>query len=307
MPVLNKTPVYRDIPELVEDCYARLLSHKMVGRKWGLPYHFYRPALTKYSPCQWLWDSGWHMIVWSYRQPQNSIAELETLLQFQRPDGFIPETIFWETDKRLKIVLDLSLFYSHKEYSDLTQMPMLAYSLRAIWQATRDKQLLQKFVPRLVKNLEWWQSRDHDHDGLTSIIHPWESGMDASPIYDPAFHLNRPRPWDMYYHFWRLIHDYGRIGWDQDAILKREWFNFEDVGLCSVYADGWGVLADLAAEFDAGLAARCRQQHQQYQTAVLRKCWDPERRQFVSYFHQQGVEKASRSGDSSGFASLVAG
>lgn len=30
-----------------------LLSHQMIGTKWGLPYHFYRPSLQKYGPDQW--------------------------------------------------------------------------------------------------------------------------------------------------------------------------------------------------------------------------------------------------------------
>ena len=37
----------------------------MIGHKWGLPFHFYRPSLQKYGAYQWLWDSGSHQIVWS--------------------------------------------------------------------------------------------------------------------------------------------------------------------------------------------------------------------------------------------------
>jgi len=83
------------------------------------------------------------------------------------------------------------------------------------------------------------------------------------------------------------------VGWNQQTILQREWFNVEDVGLCSVYTDGWGILASLAEEFDRELAIRCRIQHLRYQEAIIRKCWDEERGQFVSYFHQNGVEIVS--------------
>jgi hypothetical protein len=65
------------------------------GTKWDLPFHFYRPSLQKYGPYQWLWDSGSHQIVWSHRNVSNSIADLRTMLQFQQPDGRIPEIIFW--------------------------------------------------------------------------------------------------------------------------------------------------------------------------------------------------------------------
>ena len=33
-----------------------------------------------------------------------------------------------------------------------------------------------------------------DHDGLVVIMHPWESGLDASPLYDPAHGIKKPNP-----------------------------------------------------------------------------------------------------------------
>ena len=291
---IDSAKTYRNTGELVEGCYSLLKLLEISGTGWRKPYHFYRPALTKYSPFQWLWDSGWHMIVWSHRQPENAIADLRTLLQFQEQDGFIPEIIFWKQNKLLRKLSGLVAGYSHEEFTDITQMPMLAYSVRAIWQATHEKSLLEEFVPKIVKFLEWWQHRDHDDDGLVSIIHPWESGIDASPTYDPVFHLNNPRYWNMYPNFWRLLYAYRKAGWDRRTILKREWFNVEDIGLCSIYADGWGVLSSLAESFDSELAAQCSIQHRRYQEAIIRKCWDKEREQFVSYFHQDGVEKVSR-------------
>ena len=169
---------------------------------------------------------------------------------------------------------------------------MLAYSVRALWNATQDKELLGEFVPRIVKYLEWWESRDHDKDGLVSIIHPWESGIDASPTYDPVFGLYRPTLYQIYSRFFKLYRIYRKLNWNEQVILRGEWFNVEDVGLCSVYADGWGVLVSLAQEFDSKLAARCQQRNKIYQDAIIRKCWNDKREQFVSYFHKDGEEKA---------------
>ena len=291
---VKKTKAFMNVRELVEKCYTILKSHEVVGTNWGKNYQFYRPALRKYGAYQWLWDSGWHMIVWSHYRPWNAVADLRTLLRFQQPDGFIPEIIFWKQNALLRKLNKLASGYSQEEYADLTQMPMLAYSVRAMWQATRNKDLLKEFVPKIVKFLEWWQYRDHDNDGLVSIIHPWESGIDASPTYDPAFRLQNPKFHQMYPKFWRLLRIYHKVGWNLQTILGEEWFNVEDVGLCSVYADGWGVLASLAGEFDNELAARCLAQNKKYEEAVIRKCWDKEHEQFVSYFHQDGLEKVSR-------------
>ena len=40
-------------------------------------------------------------------------------------------------------------------------------------------------MPKLVEYYEWWAKiRQPDNDGLRVVIHPWESGLDASPMYD---------------------------------------------------------------------------------------------------------------------------
>jgi hypothetical protein len=88
--------------------------------------------------------------------------------------------------------------YTKTEYNDITQMPVLPYSLRSIYNATGDVDLLQEFVPKLVKHFEWWRTtRALDDTGLVTIIHPWESGLDLSPAYDAALGVDpasRARP-----------------------------------------------------------------------------------------------------------------
>jgi hypothetical protein len=46
-------------------------------------------------------------------------------------------------------------------------------------------------VPGVAALLEWWaDTRDPENTGLVGIIHGWESGLDASPAYDEAYHNN---------------------------------------------------------------------------------------------------------------------
>lgn len=302
---------YSTVSEVIEACYQHLESNLQEGERWGLKYRFYKPAQTKYGPHQWLWDSGWHQIVWSHRNVEYSIADLRTLLQFQQPNGFIPEMIFWGYKKGLESVLEKVAGYSKKIlknektgkiykgvfWTDISQMPMLAYSLRAIWEATNDEKLLKEFVPKLVRYQEWWhKERDPDKDGLISIIHPWESGLDASPIYDPVFDFfEYPVPEKKYYaHFIKLLLLYRwKARWNIQKILKRGWFNVEDIGVCSVYTDAWSVLAKLAEHFDTTLASMCRDFNKQYSDKLVEKAWDEKREQFVSFYHTKGVEKVS--------------
>jgi hypothetical protein len=45
-------------------------------------------------------------------------------------------------------------------------------------------------LPKLVRYFQWWRTTRDSGDGLVSIIHNWESGLDASPAYDQMFHVN---------------------------------------------------------------------------------------------------------------------
>jgi hypothetical protein len=165
--------------DVLQQCYDTLEANLCEGTKWGLPFRFYRPSLQKYSPDQWLWDSGAHMIVWSHRNASNSVEELRTLLRMQRPDGFVPEEIFWGARTQLEDD-ELRLQWSNTRHSDITQYPVLPYALRAIYAATKDAALIAEFLPPLVRNMLWWRRARDDGDGLVSILHNWE-GLDASP------------------------------------------------------------------------------------------------------------------------------
>ncbi len=294
-PFFSKSMKYNSEKEIVEACYSYLESHLVEGTRWGMKYRFYKPANTKYGPHQWLWDSGWHMIVWSHRKPENAIEDLRTMLQFQQPNGFIPEMIFWGGKLFLERIASIFFGYSNDRYTDISQMPMLAFSLRAIWDATKDVELMKEFVPKMVKYFDWWANeRDPDHDGLVSIIHPWESGIDASPVYDPAHYVKNPTYKQLYPRFLKLLYWYKRkYKWDQQKILASGRFNVEDVGLNAVYASGWGILADLANKFDGELSKYCKNQQQRFESAILTKCWSPKDNMFVTYFHQDGKEKIS--------------
>ncbi len=294
---------FPSIDAMKDKCYEYLKSHECIGERWGKKYQFYFPANTKYGHHQWLWDSGFHMISWSHKDVQNSIADLRTMLQFQRPDGFIPEIIFWgeeqSSGKKLLTKLFGKVFgYSREDYTDITQMPMLPFALRAIWNATKDVDLLKEFLPKLVEYFDWWENtRDPDGDGLVSIVHPWESGIDASPIYDPAFKIkekDQGKFWKMYPKFLLIQKDYRqKAKWDIQKILAMEKFNVEDVGVCSVYAAGWGILSELASEYDQYLSARCKDKQNFFEKAILYKCWNQRLGRFVSFYHQGGEEHVS--------------
>ncbi len=287
---------YQNVHELREAAYDYLTSHKVEGTRWDKDYYFFKPANTKYGSHQWLWDSGFHMILWAYEKPENSIRDLRTMLKFQQPNGFIPEMIYWTEKDWPNKVMDCFFGYSNSKYTDISQMPMLGYSLRAIWKNTKDEAVLKEFLPKLVEYLKWWDNeRDPDDDGLLSIIHPWESGLDASPLYDPAHGVHDPGFWALYPKFLFLLFKYQhKAKWNIKKILKRGWFNFEDVGVCAVYADNWDVLGTLAGDLgDKHTEEFCHLKSKEYQIKIIEKCWDDKAQQFVSYYHQKDKELVS--------------
>lgn len=105
-----------DISKILDSCYDYLEQHLCEGRKWGKPFHFYRPSVEKYTADQWLWDSGAHMIVWSQKNVNNAVLDMRTMLQMQQPDGRIPEQIYW-SDRTAKEDAELLLMYSNTQFT----------------------------------------------------------------------------------------------------------------------------------------------------------------------------------------------
>jgi len=144
------------------------------------------------------------------------------------------------------------------------------------------------------------------------IIHNWESGLDASPAYDPAFHthvtsLNESAWLHLYPKFWELVETY-KLGyhWNVTAILERDqapslgpddkldtWFVVKDLAVNSVYASGWAVLAELARELgDVTVGAECDAEYTTTREGIINKMWSKDQGHFQTlYVDSDGVEK----------------
>ena len=306
-------PINTTMAGIIDTCYYYLTLHECTGSKWDLNFHFYRPSLEKYSPDQWLWDSGSHMITWTHRNVTNSILDMRTMLQMQQPTGFIPEEIFW-SKKTFKENAEIKLQYSNDKYTDITQMPVLPYSLKAMSKAIDDvntkNTVIKEFLYPLINYFKWWRQERDMGDGLVVIIHNWESGLDASPAYDPAFHVyitdvNDTSFHQLYPKFIELAESYKLLyNWDIQKILDRtksrskhldRWFVVKDIGLNCVYASGWKVLADMALEIgDVDTANECIAQYKISRDAIINKMFISSQGHFNSlYIDNDGKEKNS--------------
>jgi len=150
------------------------------GERDGIAYSYTEPSPGRY-PWQWYWDSCFAAIAWRRFDPAQARAELESLLAAQRPDGFLGHTIFW----RRPVSLLRRAFYNVASRGSLQtetiQPPLLAWAWRIAVGDPREE-------PRILRQIEWLRAnRDLEGDGLLWILQPDESGLDASPKFDPVW------------------------------------------------------------------------------------------------------------------------
>ena len=149
---------------------------------------------------------------------------------------------------------------------------MLALAWEAVADASPDDPgFASEALDALRLHYDWLdRHRDPDADGLISIIHPDESGLDDSPKYDEVF------GWMSHYlpgYFW-LVERSRRLGYDSKAIIERYDEHVEDVLVNTLYALSLRALGRLLGEGPEGeYTARA----DRTEAALLERCWDPER------------------------------
>lgn len=157
-----------------------LRANWLEGERDGTRFAYTRPSPGRY-PWQWYWDSCFAAIAWRRFEPARARAELETLLAAQREDGFIGHTVFWDRP----VSLSRYPFYNVRSRRSLQtgtiQPPLLAWA----WRIAVGDPLAE---PRIAAQVEWLsRRRDLERDGLLWIVQPDESGLDASPKFDPVW------------------------------------------------------------------------------------------------------------------------
>lgn len=250
--------------------HAVLLANWRAGRLAdGTEYGFSCPAPPRYRH-QWYWDSCFHAIVWRHFEPRRARSELRTLVRAGRLDGFIPHTVFWHDAARWRRA---PFYATHSVRGDRAtahiQTPMLALAWELVAEASPDRPGFRtEALDALRLHYDWLDAhRDPDRDGLISIIHPDESGLDDSPKYDGVF------GWMRHYmpgYFW-LVERSRRLGYDSQAIIERYDEHVEDVLVNVLYALSLRALARLAD--DEAYARRADRVEQ----ALLDRCWDEDR------------------------------
>jgi hypothetical protein len=150
------------------------------------------PARALY-PHQWSWDTGFVAIGLAHHNPTRGWRDLRSLFESQWPDGRVPHIVF-DPDVAEREYFPGPAFWtvapwpggSARPTSGVTQPPVHAIAAWRLYQRTGDVDELAWLYPRLVAQQDYLASaRDLGGAGLASIVHPWESGLDNSPAWDP--------------------------------------------------------------------------------------------------------------------------
>ncbi len=150
------------------------------GSRGETRFAYTQPSPGRY-PWQWYWDSCFAAIVWRHFEPARAEAELRSLLAAQREDGFIGHTIFWDHPVSLGRLPFYNVASRSSFQTETIQPPLLAWAWRiAVGDPAAE--------PGIVAQAEWLaRHRDLDGDGLLWIVQPDESGLDASPKFEPVW------------------------------------------------------------------------------------------------------------------------
>ena len=218
-----------------------------------------KPAPIQY-PHQWNWDSAFIAIGFSHYDTERAKTEILSLLSGQWKNGMIPHIIyssdtsgyFPDSQRWLSDSIQ-SEIPTGKLTSGISQPPLITIAVKEV-AGHADLKFLRQVYPCLLAYHRWFHTaRDPSNEGLVSIIHPWESGMENSPRWcevlenlkiseRPVYkrkdqiHVNlsqRPSDYeyDRYVYLMDLIRD---MNYEHEQILEKSPFVVQDVLLNSI-------------------------------------------------------------------------
>jgi len=257
------------------------------------------PALY---PHQWSWDSACIAIGYSHLNPARGEQELRSLFLGQWRNGLLPHIVFapgqdyfpgpefWRTESSADAP-------PSPRTSGIVQPPVHATSVLQVYRSEEDTDRAAGFLAELFPKLEAWhgylyRERNRGGDGLIEIWHPWESGMDNSPLWDhvlsridldgqvPDYEridrtlvdpAERPTDWE-YDRYAYLVKLYRDLRYDAVAIREECPFVLHDVLFNSLLVQSNRDLAELANH--AGADPKPHEQRAALTAAALEQLWD---------------------------------
>ena len=274
------------------------------------------PARRLY-PHQWSWDTAFIAIGLAHVGPARAWHDLRSLFEAQWQDGRVPHIVFDPATAEGDYFPGPTFWavpaYGNRPAHGSTGLVQPAMHAIAAWEVYRRAaahgtdaakeaaEQLAWLYPRLVKQQEYLLGRrDAGGDGLASIVHPWESGLDNSPAWDRAmaavpadmslldrFHRRdldvadaAHRPTDVdYARYVGLVVSYRDHGYADDGLAQRHDFLVECPAFNAILGAAELALSRIAAVLGAD-AEPHRDRAQRITDAIGRHLYDPQTRTF---------------------------
>jgi glycogen debranching enzyme len=193
-----------DAPTRLREQDARLARRALAVLDANWLGHATKPSPRLY-PHQWSWDSACIAMGYAHWNQERAETELRSLFAGQWANGLVPHIVFASSDGRYFPGPD---FWQVRrspdapdrfETSGIVQPPIHATAAWRVYQRAGDRSRGAAFLEELAPKLAAWhgylyRERTRGGDGLVEIWHPWESGMDNSPLWDEALARIRPAP-----------------------------------------------------------------------------------------------------------------
>lgn len=272
-----------DAADLTEACRAMFVRHRVDG--FGGLFHV--PATHEY---RWLfaWDSGYHALALQHIDRDLARGELRTLYAANTTDdGLLAhEQPLPGSAARVALITEwLGPIYRPDGRSWLIDPPVAAYAAATLFQPGDGTELLGA-ASRHLRAME--TVRRLPDGGGPVILHPLESGADASPLFDDLIDASSRSSFLAGHH--RLSEVNLGAGWSVERLLATDdAFIVSDpiVGgwrllALEAMADAWRRAGDLAqaAAFDASADAAAE--------TLIRELWHDDLELFVGFDHVRG-------------------
>ncbi len=182
------TQMNEELVELTERAKA-VLDGNWLGQSTKPSPHLY--------PHQWNWDSGFIAMGYARYNQIRAQQELSSLFSAQWKNGMLPQIVFnkgalggyfpepdfWQSERSPQ-------FPGNVLTSGITMPPVHAIAALRVFNHARDQDAAREWLadmyPRILSMHEYfYRDRDPRGEGLVYIRHPWESGLDNSPTWDP--------------------------------------------------------------------------------------------------------------------------
>jgi len=156
--------------------------------------HATSPSRPLY-PHQWSWDAACIAMGYASWNQERAETELRSLFSGQWGNGLLPHIVFtdgaryfpgpdfWQTERSPDAP-------EWPRTSGIVQPPIHATAALQVYRLASDRTRAAVFLEELLPKLAAWHAylyRERARTGgLVEIWHPWESGMDNSPLWDGA-------------------------------------------------------------------------------------------------------------------------